>query len=199
MTGSSFFSFTILDDSPQFNDRCERKERWFTERQSLYIATRVVISKKVSQPNSLNHNAAPANETRKRNRTRIPSSHPTRSSIKPRPRRRCIISTTARFPERRRRHRSKGLTITHLLLLLLLVVLLVLLVLLRLLVLVLLEIGGRGRLPGGVGLDLFLFFDLHEVALEAFEVAGGGLDEVFGLVGGFEGFEHGADLRGVGS
>ena len=192
MTGSSFFSLTMLDDSPQFNDRCGRKERWFTERQNLYIATRVVFSKKVSQPNSLNHNAAPANETRKRNRTRIPSSHPTRSSIKPRPRRRCIISTTARFTERRRRHRSKGLTITHLLLL-------VLLVLLRLLVLVLLEIGGHGRLPGGVGLELFLFFDLHEVALEAFEVAGGGLDEVFGLVGGFEGFEHGADLRGVGS
>jgi hypothetical protein len=116
----------------------------------------------------------------KENRTRISSSHPTRSSIKPRPRRRCII--TARLPEHRGRHRSKGLTITNLLLLL-----------------VLLEIGGRGRLPGGVGLELFLFFDLHEVALEAFEVAGGGLDEVFGLVGGFEGFEHGADLRGVGS
>jgi hypothetical protein len=131
----------------------------------------------------------------KENRTRTSSSHPTRSSIKPRPRRRCIIFTTARLPEHRGRHRIKGLTITHLLLL----VLLVLLVLLRLLVLVLLKIGGRGRLPGGVGLELFLFFDLHEVALEAFEVAGGGLDEVFGLVGGFEGFEHGADLRGVGS
>ena len=83
-------------------------------------------------------------------------------------------------------------TIPHLLLL----ILLLLLVLLRLLVLILLlEIRIGGRLPGGVLFELFLFFQLHEVAFEAFEVAGGGLDEVFGLVGGFEGFEHGADLR----
>jgi hypothetical protein len=81
------------------------------------------------------------------------------------------------------------LAITHMLLLL---------VLLRLLVLVLLlERSIRGGLSGGVLLELFLFFELHEVALEAFEVAGGGLDEVFGLVGGFEGFEHGADLVGL--
>jgi len=42
---------------------------------------------------------------------------------------------------------------------------------------------------------LFLFFELDEVAFEALEVAGGGLDEVFGFVGGFEGVEHGADLE----
>ena len=83
-------------------------------------------------------------------------------------------------------------TIPHLLLL----ILLLLLALLRLLVLVLLlEIRVGGRLPGGVLFELFLLFELNQVAFEAFEVAGGSLDEVFGLVGGFEGFEHGADLR----
>lgn len=56
------------------------------------------------------------------------------------------------------------------------------------------EIGVGGRLPGGVLFELFLFFELDQVTFEAFEVAGGGLDEVFGFVGGFEGFEHGADL-----
>jgi hypothetical protein len=81
--------------------------------------------------------------------------------------------------------------IPHLLLLLLL---LVLLHRLLVLLLVLLEIVVCGSLPGGVLFELFLFFELHEVAFEASEVAGGGLDEVFWFVGGFEGFEHGADL-----
>jgi hypothetical protein len=103
-----------------------------------------------------------------------------------------MTAPTRLSENRRRRHRINGLTITHLLMLVLLVELL------RLLVLVLLlERNIGGRFPGGVLLELFLLFELHEVAFEAFEVAGRGLDEVFGLVGGFEGFEHGADLVGM--
>ena len=116
----------------------------------------------------------------------LSSSHPTRSSIKPRPRRRSITTATTRLSESRR-HRSNRSPTIPLLLLLLVLRLLVL-------VLILLEIGIRGRFPGGALLELFLFFELDEIAFEAFEVAGGGLDKVFGLVGGFQGFEHGADL-----
>ena len=65
----------------------------------------------------------------------------------------------------------------------------------RLLLLVLLERSSGSFFLGRMLLGRFLFLQLYEVAFEAFEISRGGEDEMFGFVGGFEGFEHGADLR----